>query len=152
MSPEWLSALASVVATLTAICATGIAWFQLHKVNKTLRMNGLAVVLQLESEMNARKQRVDDVAAKLHTDADSGDVAQEVLDIQKSLLDGCMENWLNASDRLAYCILHSYLPERDWKSEYRDYFVGLVKDHEEQFGPASQFINIKDLANMWRRG
>ena len=149
--PEWISATAAVVATATAIVGVIVAYWQLSNLNRTLRMNALTVVLQLEAEMNARKERVDEVAAKIRKQGIKDEPNEGLVEILDEEMQGYLENWLNAADRLAYCILRGYLAERDWKAEYREYFLGLVRDHEEKFGPKSIYTNIIDLSNKWRR-
>jgi hypothetical protein len=75
----------------------------------------------------------------------------KVIDALERELDGYVENWLNAADRLAFCILKGYLEERDWASEYRPYFANLVRKHRDQFGPDTIYTNIKDLHDRWAR-
>jgi hypothetical protein len=52
-------------------------------------------------------------------------------------MNACLENWLNAADRVAFCILRGYRVDKDWKTEYRGYFVELVKAHQDKYGPGS---------------
>jgi hypothetical protein len=103
------------------------------------------VVLQLEAEMNARKQEVDEAACELRCEDAKTKPNVKLVSALQDTMKGYLENWLNSADRLAYCILHDYLPERDWRSEYRDLFMCLVRNHEDQFGPKSIYTNIIDL-------
>jgi len=151
MTAEWTTAYATVAAALAAIAATAIAYWQLSNLNKTLRMNALTVVLQLESEMNSRKQRVEEYAAQLRIEAEGEKPNDRVVAILSDELNGYLENWFNSSDRLAFCILKGYLAERDWKAEYRQYFADMVRSHEDSFGPGSIYTNVIDLNHKWKR-
>jgi hypothetical protein len=149
--PNWISAISTAAAALTAIIAVILAYKQLGNLNKTLAMNVLSAVLQLESEMNARKERVDAVSAAIRKEGIKSKPNKALIEILGDELDGYLENWLNASDRLAYCIINGYLPERDWRVEYRQYFDKLVVDHESRFGAGTLYTNIVDLNHKWKR-
>ena len=151
MSPDVWSAIGSCLAALAAITAVVVAYWQLSNLNKTLRMNALTVVLQLEAELNARKEKVDEVASRVRAECATEEPKQELVAIWESEMEGYLENWLNSADRLAFCISRGYLPERDWKTEYRNYFAGLIRDHTGHFGPASIYTNIIDLNDKWKR-
>lgn len=151
MTADWLNAWATVVAALAAIAGVAIAYWQLSNLNKTLRMNALTIVLQLESEMNARKQRLEEYAAQLRIEACGEKPNDKLIEILSDELNGYLENWLNSSDRLAFCILKGYLEERDWKTDYRQYFADMVRSHEDSFGPSSIYTNVIDLNNKWKR-
>jgi hypothetical protein len=66
-------------------------------------------------------------------------------------MNAALENWFNAVDRLCFCIKHNYLPEKDWRAEYRDCIANIVKEHEDKFGPSSIYTNIIDINNKWKR-
>ena len=55
-----------------------------------------------------------------------------------------LENWFNAVDRLAFCIAKGYVPERDWKAEYRDYMAELIRKNPTYFqaGTATSICSI----------
>lgn len=146
-----VSAISAAVAAGAAVAAVVVASKQLEKLNNTLRMNGLMAVLQLEADMTARKMRVDDLAAEIRKEDSKISPNAALITILGDQMNGYLENWLNASDRLAYCILKRYLPERDWRAEYRPYFAELVCDHAPKFGPGSLYTNIIDLNNKWQR-
>ena len=147
----WVAAIATAVAAIAAIAAVAVAYWQLSNLNESLKMSALTVVLQLESEMNARKEKVEEASAKVRIEAETVGTQSCQLPILVDTMNGYLENWLNSADRLAYCISKKYLKERDWKSEYRDYFQKLVQDHSQYFGPATIYTNLLDLNNEWRR-
>lgn len=147
----WVTAIATIVGALAAIAAVAVAYWQLNNLNQTLRMNGLMAVLQMEVDMNARKQRVDDLAAEIKKENAKQAPDLQLIRILGEQMNGCLESWLNSADRLAFCILKRYLPERDWRVEYRTYFFELVRDHEAKFRANSLYTNILDLNGKWQR-
>lgn len=151
ITSDWTTAVATVVLALTAVATVFIAYWQLSNLNRTLTMSGLSVVLQLEAEMNCRKEKVDDVLAKLREEANKTSRDEKQIEILRDQMQGYFENWLNAADRFAYCIMRGHFSELDWKADYRDYFTALVRDHPEKFGPATIHNNILDLYNKWRK-
>ncbi|MEZ6056240.1 MAG: hypothetical protein R3C01_06005 [Planctomycetaceae bacterium] len=148
---DWLTAVATAIGAIATVAGVIIAFIQLRNLNSTLSMSVLSAVLQLEAEMNARKEKVDSVASAIRREGIAKSPNERLVEILKDELDGYLENWLNAADRLAYCIKKGYLPERDWRVEYREYFLGLVRDHEQYFGASTIYTNILDLNNRWRR-
>lgn len=139
------------LAFLATAVGVVVAYQQLSNLNTTLRLNSLGIVLQLESEMNSRKERVDELAAAVRIEVLKQVPNEDLVDVLSDQLDGSFENWLNACDRLAYCILRGYFAERDWKSEYRSYFLSLVQDHPEYFGRETIYTNIVDIHHKWMR-
>lgn len=149
MTPEWFSAIWTCVGAVATAAAVYVAYIQLGNLNDSVRMTALGLVLQLESEMNARKEKVDESATRVRLEAAREDSCE--LEIFTDAMKVCVENWINSADRLAFCILRGYLKERDWQSEYRDYFANLIQNHTEFFGPASIYTNLIDLNHKWKR-
>lgn len=148
---EALGAIATAVAAVAAVVGVWVAWSQLGNLNSTLRMNALAIVLQLESEMNSRKAKGDELAAEIRKVTIEPHPNQRLVEILGDHLKGCLESWLNAVDRLAFCILREYVPEKDWKTEYRNYIADMIRVHKEYFGPDTIYTNIIDLHHKWQR-
>lgn len=147
----WISAIATAVGALAAVAAVFVAYFQLTNLNDTLRINSLMAVLQLEAELNARKEKVDEVAGKIKQLNLTKPEDIELIKVLGEEMNGYLENWINSADRLAFCILKKYVPERDWKTEYRPYFTGLINEHVQFFQANSHYTNILDLHNKWKR-
>jgi hypothetical protein len=144
--PTWLAAIA-------AFLAVAVAYWQLSGLNDTLRINGLMAVLQIESELNARKHQMAEVATRLEMECSRIPSRQKpklIVSLSKQL-NACLENYLNAVDRLAFCILKDYVPEKDWRAEYRECMASDIESYPEFFGPSSRYRNIKDLHDKWQR-
>jgi len=151
MDPQWVIAIGTSVAAVAAGVGVAIAWRQLSKLNKSIRTASLANIRQLEAEMNARKARVNEIACDIRRAGLEETPNVELIEILDDEMGGLIENWLNASDRLAYCILHKYWIERDWRAEYRPYMQDLVDSYPDKFGPNTRYTNILDLHSKWVR-
>lgn len=147
---DWAN-IATISSVVIASGALLVAWRQLAGVRTELRMNSLMAVLELEAEMNSRKEKVDIVAFKVRTLAAEGKLTDDLKEILSDEQKCSLENWLNSVDRLAYCILKDYLKDRDWRSEYRNYIQSIVRNHEILFGAGSRYVNIIDINNKWKR-
>lgn len=143
--------LATIISVVVAAGALIVAWWQLSGVRTELRMNSLMAVLEIESEMNSRKEKLDSVAFKIRALAAENTLSNKLKEVLTDERSCALENWLNSVDRLAYCILKNYLKDRDWRSEYRDYIQNIVRDNESLFGAGSRYINIIDINNKWKR-
>lgn len=143
--PTWLTAIA-------AFLAVAVAYWQLSGLNETLRMNGLMAVLQIESELNVRKHQMAEVGTKLAIECSRvpSRQKQRLIEALTRQLKATQENYLNAVDRLAFCILKNYVPEKDWRAEYRDWLASDIRSHEDFFKPGSPYRNITTLNDKWQ--
>lgn len=149
---ECIRSVSSVVIAVTGVGAVAVATYQLRRLNSTLRLNGLLGIVQLETEINKRRTRLVDVAQDIVLEGKKPKTQQD-----KRLLESLNERfkvdteaYLNAVDRLAFCILNDYFPEREWRVEYRDFIATDVADHEEYFGPSTRYDNILKLHQKWK--
>src|SRR5438093_149023 len=94
--PTWL-------ASLTAIVAIVFGYKQLKQLNISLKLNSLAVFLQIENEMNSRKVKMLECSRALN-DARSKSTKTERADQLSEELKAYICLYLNAVDRLAFCI------------------------------------------------
>lgn len=67
----WVEAIGTLAAAIAAFVAVAVAYWQLSNLNDSLKMGTLNVVLQLESEMNARKEKVEEASAKVRLEAET---------------------------------------------------------------------------------
>lgn len=154
MNADSAAALTAWSTLGTAVVAGGallVAWWQLRNLNKTLRVNSLTARLQVEAEINARKEKVDEVTEETVRLDKKSTTYERDRDIIKAKLNSRLENWFNAVDRLAFCILKNFVPEKDWRAEYRDYLAGIIAQHPDFFSAASRYRNILDLHHDWQR-
>ncbi|MCL2844811.1 MAG: hypothetical protein FWE23_05100 [Chitinivibrionia bacterium] len=162
---EWIMAIASIIASIGGILAALVAVCQIPQLKKQLE-NGnselrnanlqlkntvLTNILSLETEMNIRKEKVDEVGFEYEKLKNAGKLTDNLKNVYKSRINAALENWFNSIDRLCFCIKNEYLIEKDWKAEYRDYIIDVVKGHEGKFGVASKYKNIVDINEKWLR-
>lgn len=148
---DWMIAWSNIAISITAIIASIYGVLELMGIKNQLITSTLTNVLSMESEMNDRKEKVDEITFKIQENQSVIDKDTNLKQLYKAQLDSAIENWLNSVDRLCYCIKNNYLTEKDWKAEYRDYIVEIVKKHENKFGESSRYTNIKDINTKWLR-
>lgn len=141
---QWSAAIVGATAVL-------VAWRQLGNVSKSLRMNSLMAVLQIESEINSRKEKLNELAARIRQEGNKSKPDEGLILILNDQLDAVVQNYLNAVDRLAFCILNGFVPDKDWRTEYRNAIASDVKSYESKFGPSTPYRNILDLNAKWQR-
>ncbi|MCR5861775.1 hypothetical protein LRS05_06320 [Flavobacterium sp. J372] len=159
---DWISAISSAVTTLLTVGILLIAYFQIRQIKEQLsnmsenqRTNTLMTVLELESELNKRKESFDNVCFDLREYNHQISISNTLLNLEKleivqDKISVAKENYLNSLDRLSYCIIHKYLSDRDWKTEYRDVIFDVVDNHSDCFGVTSRFRNTKKLYEKWK--
>jgi hypothetical protein len=148
----WIGLVASFITAAAAVVGVIVAWIQLKNLNSTLRMDGLLGVLQLEAEINERRGRMCETAIQIHEENRKPKKEQEkqTFESLETILRERTEAYLNAVDRLAFCILKGYFPEKEWRAEYRDFIATDVADHQEYFGPSTRYTNILKLHARWK--
>jgi len=112
-------------------------------------------VLELESELNKRKENFDNTNFELReysleVENSKKKLSKELLGIYRDKIDVAKENYLNSLDRLSYCILHDYLSDRDWRTEYRDTIFDAVDSYKENFGVSSRYRNTIKIYDKWK--
>ena len=148
-SPEWIQAISSIVTALLGIGAFVFAVHQISQIIVQLRISALTNVLSLESEMNLRKEKLDNINHKiqiLHMEGKLNDKAKEIYENKQ---DAIIENWLNSVDRLCFCIKRNFFTEKDWKLEYRDFIKDIIQSFEYKFRADTKYNNILELNKKW---
>jgi hypothetical protein len=145
-----LTAWATAAGVLVAAIGLGAAWHQLREAGKGLRLSGLAAILQLEADMTARKARVEEVTHDVMILDAKEQLSEKLREAHKKRLNCCLEDWFNAVDRLAFCILKDFVPEKDWRAEYRQYIADIIHDHEPFFRADTRYRNILALNVKWQ--
>jgi len=148
-SPEWIQALSSIVTVLLGICALVFAVRQLSQITVQLRISALTNVLSLESEMNLRKEKLDNVNHEIEILNMKNELNEETKEIYENKQDAIIENWLNSVDRLCFCIKRNFFTEKDWKIEYRDFIRDIIQSFEYKFRADTKYNNILELNKKW---
>ena len=101
--PAWISATAAAIGVLVALVGLIFGLRQLNGLSTSLKLNALAVLLNLEVEIHTRKSKVDELSSQMLQLGvrETQDNKKKILVLRKQL-DGEIESYLNAIDRLAY--------------------------------------------------
>ncbi|WP_339686637.1 hypothetical protein [uncultured Nonlabens sp.] len=159
---DWISAISSALTTILSAGVLWVAYYQIKQVKKQLKglsenqkNSTLMTVLELESELNKRKENFDKVNFELREynleiENSKNKLSKELLEIYKDKIDVAKENYLNSLDRLSYCILHDYLSDRDWRTEYRDTIFEAVDNYKENYNVSSRYRNTIKIYDKWK--
>lgn len=148
---DWMQAWSAVLTGFLGVIGAIIALVQLWQIKQQLKGYSLTNVLTLESDMNSRKEKIDDIARQIRFFDDEGKLVGAAKEIYNDYIQTAIENYLNSLDRLCFCILRGYFKEGDWRPEYRDYVADAIQAYPNKFGPSSIYTNIIDLHNKWKR-
>lgn len=159
---DWISAISSA---LTTIISGGILWVAYYQIKQVkIQLTGLAknqknstlmTVLELESELNKRKESFDKANFELRKynlelENSKKKLNKDLLGIYIDKIEVSKENYLNSLDRLSYCILYNYLSDRDWRTEYRDTILEAVDNYKEKYDISSRYRNTINIYNKWK--
>lgn len=147
---DWLQALGGVLGATAGIVAINFAARQLRGLVRQLKHHSLTAMLTLEVELCNRKQLVARTSREIKLLAIDIDSQRDRIEIEGEFLNECLDDWFTLADRLAFCILRRYLPEKDFKSEYFPYFYNLVNNHWPSFQDDSTYRNVIKLCKQWR--
>lgn len=159
---DWISAISSALTTIISGGVLWVAYYQIKQVK--VQLKGLAdnqknstlmAVLELESELNKRKESFDKANFELREynlalESSKKKLNKDLLEIYSDKIEVSKENYLNSLDRLSYCILHDYLSDRDWRTEYRDTIFEAVDNYKENYDISSRYRNTIDIYNKWK--
>ncbi|WP_299673239.1 hypothetical protein [uncultured Tenacibaculum sp.] len=159
---DWISAVSSALTTIISGGVLWVAYYQFKQVKIQLKglaenqkNNTLMTVLELESELNKRKESFDKANFELREynlelENSKKKINNDLLEIYNDKIEVSKENYLNSLDRLSYCILHDYLSDRDWRTEYRDTIFEAVDNYKEKYDISSRYRNTIDIYNKWK--
>ena len=122
--------------------------------NKNHRIECLKVVLDIETEMNARKLEFDKTSKEVRllniTFDENENNRGKKIEILGNYFETTKENYFNSLDRLCYCIDKKYLADKDWRSEYRNMLRDTIEAFPDDFNAASAYRNIKKINELWQ--
>jgi hypothetical protein len=159
---DWISAVSSIFTTFISAGILYVAYYQIKQVKKQLKSlsenqknSTLMTVLELESELNKRKENFDKANFELREynleiQKSEKSFNIDLLEIHQDKISVSKENYLNSLDRLSYCILHNYLSDRDWRTEYRDIIFDAIDNYKDSFGVSSRYRNTIKIYNKWK--
>lgn len=148
---DWIQSITAIITGGLGLIGAIFAIIQIYQIKNQLSSATLTNVLTLEAEMNSRKAKLDDINNEIEKAKIEGKLDKNAKEVFKRYQNSAIENWLNSVDRLCFCIKSNYLKEKDWKMEYRDYIIDIVRTYEDKFGESSLCTNIKDINQKWLR-
>lgn len=160
--PDWITAICSIFSLLISGGALLFAYsqikqmnHQLKNMNDTFRNSTLMTVLELENELIRRKVSWDDASFQLreyniNLTRLKEKPNKEYVELLQDKFNTSLENYLNSLDRFCYCVLHNYISDRDWKTEYRDVVFDIVDNNPENFNVNSRFRNTIKIYQKWK--
>ena len=159
---DWISAICSSLSLLIACGALIFAYKQINQANNqlknmndTFRNTTLMTVLELENELIRRKVSWDEASFQLRQygiDLNEKDEFpnEDVVELLNDKFNISLENYFNSLDRFCYCVLHNYIADRDWKTEYRDVVFDAVDNYATNFGVNSRFRDTIKIYQKWK--
>lgn len=158
-------AISNLIPTIISILALLIALIrakqnkrEIDQMKVNYRNDILRTVLEIETQLNDRKSGYDRDLKSIeltkqkldNSPSDQKDMIVNEIKILKRYTDASKENYFNVVDRLAFCILRDYIPEKEWKTEYREMINEIVRCSEDDFGAATPYRSIKALYEKWQ--
>lgn len=142
-----------IATFLVGILAGWIAWLQLGKIINNQKVYAVKLVLELENRVNKYKSVLDSKNFKIKEILDKSKKNEKSLEILTQARNIAKEDYFNALDRLCFCLVKGYLPEAEWKIEYKDMIINVVEKNADMFALNSPHTNIKKvyekLKNNW---
>ena len=141
-------------SALIALVMLGIGLFQMRglvqqvkqavEANKISRLNAL---LGMEDSIVQRRRELGEAGIALVELKKTADEAEwKPAELR---FDEAKQMYLNALDRLCFCLLNKVLDEEELRPEYREVVRVAVKDFEPEFGAGTDYRNIKKVHERW---
>jgi hypothetical protein len=150
MKAEWVNAVAALAAVLVALYGVWVAKKQLGGLREALRTDSLMAVLTIESELAGRQETCSEISMLIRRLNAQKNFDQVEMGILKSRLAEAVESWLNALERLCFCINKGYVTEKGWRAEYRKYIEDAISSHEPLFRADTRYPNTLHIHKKWQ--
>ncbi|MGR2821686.1 hypothetical protein ABMX69_10995 [Vibrio vulnificus] len=149
LATVWIYGISASIALLML----GVAIFQLTRLTsqveqavKSNAISELSALLALEQQIAERRRHLSEVGIEI-SEAENKP-AQEFTAIALRF-DEAKQMYLNALDRLCFCVNKDLLNSEDMRLEYRDIINRAVSDFEDDFGLSTPYRNIKKVYESW---
>ncbi|CAK2647219.1 DUF4760 domain-containing protein [Vibrio crassostreae] len=156
MTAETYNLLTVIIYTVSAIIALimlGIALSQLgqltDQVTQAVKSNSisqLSALLALEQQIADRRLVLSEAAIAVSEAENTGEEEFTALELR---LNEAKQMYLNALDRLCFCVNKELLDAEDMRLEYRDIIKAAVTDFPDDFTMATTYRNIKKVYESW---
>ncbi|EPW5502364.1 hypothetical protein ACWM6O_004295 [Vibrio vulnificus] len=156
MTIETYNLVTVIIYTVSAIIALfmlGIALSQLKQLTaqvtqavKSNSISQLSALLALEQQIADRRLVLSEAGIAVSEAKNAKDDEFTALQLR---LNEAKQMYLNALDRLCFCVNKELLDAEDMRLEYRDIIKAAVKDFPEDFTMATTYRNIKKVYESW---
>ncbi|EKF9220286.1 hypothetical protein RUK17_003283 [Vibrio cholerae] len=141
------------VSAIIALFMLGIALYQLKQLTaqvtqavKSNSISQLSALLALEQQIADRRLVLSEAGIAVSEAKNVKDAEFTALELR---LNEAKQMYLNALDRLCFCVNKELLDAEDMRLEYRDIIKAAVKDFPEDFTMATTYRNIKKVYESW---
>jgi len=156
MSTELYNIVTVIIYSLSAVIGLimlGIALSQLKQLTsqvmqgvKSNSISQLSALLALEQQIADRRLTLSEAAIAV---SEAKDAKKEDFTALQLRLNEAKQMYLNALDRLCFCVNKELLDAEDMRLEYRDIIKAAVNDFPEDFGMGTTYRNIKKVYELW---
>lgn len=156
MSAETYNLVTVIIYTVSAIIALvmlGIALSQLGQLTaqvtqavKSNSISQLSALLTLEQQIADRRLVLSEAGIAV---SEAENAAEDEFTALNLRLNEAKQMYLNALDRLCFCVNKELLDAEDMRLEYRDIIKAAVNDFPEDFTMATTYRNIKKVYESW---
>lgn len=143
--PElWIQGAGVVVA------AAGLYYLarQVKKAADANRTSNVMLILTLEQTVSANREKLATAAVKMKDAADRKSPDAEI-ETARLAYEERIEEYLNSVDRLCACIVRKYVDEEEYRKDYRNGIMDIVKQHKNKLGPDTRHRNILKVHAAW---
>jgi hypothetical protein len=160
---------AGLVAALAAGGGVWVAWNQLGRLAdsnesaarsaesaaKSAESAAVANVIQIDTLRREAALRLEEAGlavANLKTRKEAGEtITEHEVTVADLRLNGAIDNYLNALDRICSFLRKGALPEDEYRPDYREIINEAIAKYESRFGGAqNHFRNVKAIYDSWR--
>jgi hypothetical protein len=112
-------------------------------------LSRLDALLQMEQHLAESRSQLSKAGIKMSTFSGKEDISDTEYRPVKLEYDEAKQSYLNALDRLCYCIDRGLLDESEMRPEYRDYVTSIVREFKSEFDTGTVYRNIVKVYEKW---
>lgn len=123
-----------------------------QSVDEAVKANSLSTlntVLTLEENVRRGRERLASATNEVNKLSANQNPSKVEVDFVGKSLNEAIENYLSSLDRLCACIRRNYVPEDEYRRDYREGIKTTIRNYASHFGPGNPYINIVKLNDKW---
>ena len=147
VSIENLIQLISNISIIIALF-TGI-YFSVRSNNKLRKQNSILNIIELERDLMSSRRMLDNINFENSKISNS---AKSQVFAHISLYEVEFKNYFNILDRICFCFLHKYIPEKEINKEYHNLIIKIYESEDYKIKPDENNNNLKKYYEKKVRG